>query len=95
MPLKLEVYAKTTIYVPEKCLYQHMLKWIFSKYVWHSAYVLHDFIMLDDARCSMEELNALFLFSFVWRTDIQWDGNGLLVVVTWPVGFSSWESEYL
>jgi len=29
------------------------------------------------------------------RTDTLWDGNGLLVVVTWPVGFFSWESVYL
>jgi len=29
------------------------------------------------------------------RTDTLCDGNGLLVVVTWPVGFSSWESVYL
>jgi len=54
---------------------------------------------------SIEELNVssyFFLQDFIHvclsnlsQTDTLRDGNGLLVVVTWPVGFSSWESVYL
>ena len=58
------------------------------------------------AFCSIEELNVLsYFFSKILihvclsrnflRTDILWDGNGLLVVVTWSDGFSLWESVYL
>ena len=56
--------------------------------------------------CSIEELNVLSYFflskffihvclSTLSRTGILWGGNGLLVVVTWPDGFSSWDSVYL
>jgi len=59
-------------------------------------------LLIDVAFCSIEELHVLrYFFKIVihvlnlsW-TDILWDGNGLLVVVTWPVGFTSWESVYL
>ena len=43
-------------------------------------------------------LSKIFIhvcLSNLLRTDTLWDGNGLLVVVTWPFGFSSWESVFL
>jgi len=64
------------------------------------------FLLLINVKfCSIEELNVLSYFfskmfihvclSNLSRTNILCDGNCLLVVVTWPVGFSSWESVYL
>jgi len=39
-------------------------------------------VLVDVEYCSIEELN-------VSQTDILWDGNGLLAVVTWPIEFYS------
>jgi len=61
-------------------------------------------LLINVEFCSIEELDVLsyfFLQDFYpcltvkFVTDILWDGDGLLVVVTWPVGFSLWELVYL
>jgi len=68
---------------------------------WLTFYTIS--LLINVEFCSIEELNVLCYFfiqdfypclSNLSRTDILWDGNGLLVVLKWPVGFSSWESVY-
>ena len=63
---------------------------------WLTSYTIS--LLINVEFRSIEELNVLsyffsprFLSMFVYqilsRTDTLWDGNGLLVVVTWPVDF--------
>jgi len=51
-----------------------------------------NFAVLRILMCLVTFFSKIFIHvcrSNLPRTDILWDGNGLVVVVTWPVGFSS------